>query len=344
MERFLGRRQRLLEQMRRQTLAMREQQYRVLVREYRPTANRLNAAYANLQKNLEARLVALEDEKTLERDSASVRRLLGELNDDLETMASIIDEEAAKLQTSGFRTGVRMGEVNLNSAGVRGVRFGQTAIETIRAGFDYVDSAAFRDVVGEYASHHVDKIADTIGFAIQRGLNPRQTARLIREYMEGSNPRADAERLTRTTQLYAARQGTRGIYEAVGTRFWIWIANIGNPRTCMACIAQHGTRHPISEILNDHHNGRCAMAPLTPTWAELGFEDGQDVGIESGLAWFERQDQKVQQQIMGRRMWGEWKAEKFELSPDTLTTTYQNPIFGEMRRRKSLAEVLAYTE
>ena len=54
---------------------------------------------------------------------------------------------------------------------------------------------------------------------------------------------------------------------------WEWWAQLDSSRTCISCIAQHGTRHPADEPGPlDHHQGRCVAVPATKSWRELGFD------------------------------------------------------------------------
>ena len=101
----------------------------------------------------------------------------------------------------------------------------------------------------------------------------------------------------------------------------------------------HGTRHPITEVLNDHHNGRCAMVPETPAWSELGVR-GQEVVMETGLDWLRRQPAAIQQKVMGPKMYQAWRSGLIDLTPDVIVTTYENDVFGEMRRPRSVDDMI----
>jgi hypothetical protein len=116
---------------------------------------------------------------------------------------------------------------------------------------------------------------------------------------------------------------------------WMWSANIGNSRTCLACIAMHGTIHPSTEVLNDHWKGRCAMMPITPKWSDLGIVGANEDAPFTGVAWFEAQPDSVQIQAMGGELYDFWRAGLFKFDARTVVTTDSHPVFGEMRHRKS---------
>lgn len=108
----------------------------------------------------------------------------------------------------------------------------------------------------------------------------------------------------------------------------------------MSCIAQHGSIHPVTEVLNDHHNGRCAMVPLTVSWESLGFPGLPDTrpSVPSGEAWFTGLSEAEQQRTMGPAMWRAWKAG--EVRWEDLSRAHTDPVYGEMRTAASLRALL----
>lgn len=261
------------------------------------------------------------------------------LERELDDLQDAVVDVSAQLQNAGAEDGVRAGIAALQRGGVSAT-YHLPTVETIQAGISYVDSAAWRAAVGKLARYHADAAADAVLDAIARGINPRQTARWLRAYFnESRRPMVDALRMARTTQLYAAREGTRQIYERTGVEQWIWSANLGNPRTCFSCVCLHGTVHPVSEVLNDHHNGRCAPIPVTPRWAELGIAGGRELAIETGVDWFRKLPTEQQASIMGPKFYEAWTAGAFRL--EQVPRLYHNDIFGPMWRKSTLAELLA---
>jgi hypothetical protein len=194
--------------------------------------------------------------------------------------------------------------------------------------------------LGEAVASQVERRL-LLGIAL--GWNPRKIASAIsRELGQGL---AWALRTARTAQLWAYREANRASYVAnsdiVGG--WIWHAAL-DERTCMSCIAMHGTFHKPDEVLNDHHNGRCAMVPVTKTWEELGFKGLPDTRpqVGSGRDWFEDLSAAQQQGYMGGAMWDAWQAGKVDW--DQLSAERDDPVYGLMRSMPSLKELLGEDE
>lgn len=163
--------------------------------------------------------------------------------------------------------------------------------------------------------------------ALHRPLSDDATARvkahLVRSVAAGENPRATARRITRgieaefngarnralviaRTELLdahrAASRETRSANTAV-LAGWTWCATLDR-RTCPACLAMHGTRHPAGEAGPlGHQQCRCTALPLTRSWRDLGFDlDEPDDVLPDARAWFDAQPPAVQDHIVGRRV------------------------------------------
>lgn len=191
--------------------------------------------------------------------------------------------------------------------------------------------------LGEAVASGVEKVL-LQGIAL--GFNPRKVASIIsRELGQGLTW---SLRTARTAQLWAYREATRAAYVAnsdiVGG--WIWHAKLGDGRTCISCIVQHGTIHPNTETLNDHHQGRCAMLPLTKTWAELGFPGIPEtrVQVPLGRDWFDTLSDAEQQRTMGKAKWAAWKAGR--INWEDLSAEHDDDIYGTMRVEASLRDLL----
>jgi len=96
-------------------------------------------------------------------------------------------------------------------------------------------------------------------------------------------------------------------------------------------VAQHGTLHDLSETLNDHHNGRCAMLP-----AVKGFDS--PLNGFTGEQWFAQLPANQQQAMLGPGKYTAWKAGQFEFS--ALSGMRVDPVYGPMRVEETLQSLV----
>ena len=201
--------------------------------------------------------------------------------------------------------------------------------------------------VGAPLSNLLDKLPrisaqvarDTLIQGVVLGRGTRQIAADMQQAFGGNLVRA--LRISRTETIGAYRraansryQGNRNVLEG-----WVWVAAL-NSRTCAACIAQHGSFHPLDEAFASHPACRCAPAPQTRPWAELGFPDVPEtrIDIESGETWFARQPATAQKQILGpgkHRAFVEGRITLADLVEPT-----DSPVWGAGIRERSLRDAL----
>lgn len=323
-----------------------------LVQSYEPVAARVFRAYERTLPRLDAEIDVLTRRlnAAIDNDNDDEAARLGETRaaleqfrrgvaQQLDDFTDAINADLAGLEAAGIEAGARVAITNLRAGGVN-VGWGIVPIETLQEAASIVDSDAFRQRLADMGAWHADAVSDIVLAAGGSGQNPNATATLIRDYFQGSQrPLQDATRWARTTQVYAARRATRTIYEASGVQQWMWSASLDN-RTCLACIAMHGTVHPVSETLNDHHNGRCAMVPITPAWFDLGMIDESGIiKIESGIDWFNRLDANEQRERMGPELYQAWRSGRVNFDAATIVGEYDNDVFGTMRRRRTNTEI-----
>jgi hypothetical protein len=137
------------------------------------------------------------------------------------------------------------------------------------------------------------------------GANPKITAaRMVRRAEGGFNGGLTrALTISRTETLDAHRNAARAhdLANADTLTGWQWIAQL-TARTCPSCWEQHGTVHPVDEAGPlDHQNGRCARAPKTKTWADLGFPDLDEPAdlLPDARATFGQLPRNEQMRVMG---------------------------------------------
>ena len=183
--------------------------------------------------------------------------------------------------------------------------------------------------VGELAGATSDYVIEKLLEGVTLGYNPKKIARAFGDaYGRGLT---DALRMVRTVQLYSYREANRASYTANSdvVKGWQWGATLDG-LTCMSCIAQHGTIHPLDERLNDHHNGRCAMIPVTILFPPAIQENGEE--------WFSKQPEGAQRNMMGGTFYDAYKGGAFKFGE--LSAEHEDSVYGEMRSVAPLWKLL----
>lgn len=208
------------------------------------------------------------------------------------------------------------GSINISFAAMP-----RDAVETI-AGF-LQDGSPLQDVIAKYAADSVQGFAETMVTGMAAGWNPRRLARELRDAFGVGL--GEALRISRTEQLRAYRAATLNAYrnsDGIVTA-WERMAAI-DIRTCLACIMLDGTVYELEDEMEDHPNGRCAILPITKSYAELGINAPEpNFQREQGEDWFRRQPDAVQQDMMGTGKWNAWQDGHFELKdlPHQITSS-----------------------
>ena len=182
--------------------------------------------------------------------------------------------------------------------------------------------------IGLWAGNSTDAVIKAIIDGVGLGRNPRKIAADISRALGLSLQ--DALRTTRTVQLWAYREATRANFIANSDfiKGWIWHAAL-DERTCLSCLNMHGTIHPLSEPLNDHYNGRCAMLP---------YPAGEGVIQTTGKEYFDGLSEAEQQGRMGKARYKAYKDGLFDFSK--LTRELDDPVYGAMRSETPLKDLL----
>lgn len=137
--------------------------------------------------------------------------------------------------------------------------------------------------------HARQEIQDALIEGVALGRGARAIARNLELALAGN--RARALRIARTETLRSYREA--GHQAALANREflsgWVWLSAL-NGRCCAACVALHGTFHPLEERMATHVNCRCTR---------LDVLAGQPSPVtETGVDWFAAQPASLQAEIL----------------------------------------------
>lgn len=284
---------------------------------------------------------------------------------DLAAMQSLLDSiqvEIAKFAKDMGAGLERATAIEINAAGLDAERL-------VQLNFPQMERAR---VMGTWSRIHPEQVYRMYGFVDPRGPLFRSLEqnfskdvaeltreKLLRGFVMGKNPREIARWLAssldeslgtglnwamsmaRTSVVWSYRAASHANYIANQqvVKGWYWWAELDD-RVCLSCVMQHGSFHPVTEILADHHLGRCAPLPATVSYAELGIQGIPEEPFtpERGEDWFSRQAEDYQKQLMGPAMWKAWKGGAVTF--DQLSRPYMDDVYGKMFSAPSLKELL----
>jgi hypothetical protein len=172
---------------------------------------------------------------------------------------------------------------------------------------------------------------------ISLGWSPIRIAREIRNTTEGF-PSAQANNLMRTLQMTSYRDATR-IHQQANVEIIDSVIRVASldDRTCLSCIALHGTviwnsednaNEPIPRV-HDHHQGRCTSVVQVK---------GRELRVQTGAQWFYAQSEARQRLIAGDANYNALQANAVSLSD--FPQEYEDEVFGTMLRESSLQGIL----
>lgn len=201
------------------------------------------------------------------------------------------------------------------------------------------DGSPLRDLLDDLGPDASRRVRDELIRGVGTGRNPRETARRIRDALDGNRKRA--ELIARTEQLRASRSASVASYDANQdiVAGWIWHSAL-DERTCLSCVTMHGTFFPSSEVFASHPACRCSPIPKTRSFAELGFSDIPETAIDvpPGSDWFWSQPEHIQVRMAGPAKFAALKTGA--LSLDDLVGFRVDKKWGPVRWERSLKDAL----
>ena len=257
------------------------------------------------------------------RKLTEYKRVMADVRAELGRYGVVVDDVVASAQAQAAEAGAKAGSQMILDM------FPESAQASIQAVLQRMPKEAVTAMVGALQEQSPlasktlarwgDMAAKSMGEQLVKGLTmgvgSRKTAREIMRSLDPilGMPLTKALTIARTETNRAFRYATRATYEANPhiVKDWVWMSAI-NSGPCLACLAMHGTKHSMSESLDDHPNGRCTMAPIVPTFRELGLDVDEPIGdLPTGKQVFDGMSEAEQRAMMGNTRYEAYKAGKF---------------------------------
>lgn len=286
--------------------------------------------------------------QSMSADDPTLRALLADFGDVLRKDAILIDAAAPDVQAIGIdaagqfvrRTALPgYSDPMLNSIGVR---WNYVDPEAVMKAVEFTGTDAWRAQLEQYQQGISEQVRAIAIRGIVSGQGPLTIAADVRAAV-ANIPAYRANSIMRTTQLesYRAAVAENQLANSDILMEQIRIAALDD-RTCLACIALHGTIMPIGEVVEDHENGRCTS--VTRLKGELGdlifqqFVGSDPVTFKTGEEWFSVLPKARQREIAGDAAYNALKANEVILQD--FVQHHTSEVFGSMIHQASLADIL----
>lgn len=210
-----------------------------------------------------------------------------------------------------------------------GIRFNTPDPEAVQSLVDVSNKPAWNELLRTYRQNNITSLNQSVLTSFIMGESPLRAAERLSN-IATEMPLYTASTIARTLYLYSYRQAT-AVNQVANADISARIVRVAvlDGRTCMACIALHGTEVPIGTAVSDHWNGRC-IGVMQIKGAERPVQSGED--------WFNTRTQEQQIDQMGNAAYLAWKARAIRISD--LANHTRDPLFGEMVQEASLKGLL----
>lgn len=239
------------------------------------------------------------NEARLENLLREVRLQLDEYSKDALEFTLRAREDAYEL---GAVHAIRLGEMSvlgdfagLNSKAFADAQAMLSNASPLKALFDEISPTA------------VSAMREVFAEALTLGYNPRKTASIMKNRVEGLSKNR-ATLIARTETIRAYRSASSDVFRANSDVLagWIW-TSAKTPATCGLCLALDGTFFPIERELESHPACRCSKKPLPNT-------DFERKSPPNGEEYFKSLTPAEQDRILGKRKGALYREGKFKLS------------------------------
>jgi hypothetical protein len=326
-------------------------------------AQAMKAAHDNTLAVIEAELDKLYDQMTQAIASGetfslyklyeaerleTIKRLITSQVDQFGALAQTM---TGRLQEDGVHLGLDAALQMLQVQVPPGISwsFGQPSLEALAQLIGATQSGSpLADLFKGFGVEAAEKAGQALISGVTLGWNPRQIAPFVREKLGISRNRALVLSRNESLRCYrgAALETYRANDDVVGE--WRWTC-AKNKRTCIACIMMDGKTFPLSREFFGHVQDRCTPVPITKSWEDILGPLGIDTSnipdtrpnIESGEAWFHRQDEAVQRHILGDRRYELWKDPRNSISLKSFVGLTHDKDWGSSVKVRSLKDILS---
>jgi len=328
-------------------LAASEAYLKQLERSGSAASKRLIAQYATALARLQRQVDRLEQQLResvdgtlaqlyrLDRYQALIEQVADEMGRLGSQLAQVAHTAAVNAASVGATSGINVGRLAAGRGPI-GDAFMLLDRATIERASAFVNpqSPLYRRLVRDYSRAWAEVIAQQYVSGIAQGWNPRRIKAAILRTLTTAVP-AHIETTIRTAQLWTYHSTQQAVWQTSGlVDYWTWHAALGQPRTCASCIAKHGSRHPVSEVLRDHHNGRCAQVPHVVGTPAQNIPSGESV-----FAAYSQQQQMALASAAGwLPQWRAWQAGAIKFSD--LSQAHDDDVYGPMFTQASLKSLL----
>jgi hypothetical protein len=217
--------------------------------------------------------------------------------------------------------------------------------ETLEAATNFVESKAWIARMEKWGVGYAALTHDTIIAEIARGAGPLAVSAKLRE-LATNIPAHAADNLMRTLQLTSYREASLEM-EKVNGRYIIKKIRIAalDMRTCLTCIALHGTELEPGERVDDHYRGRCTEYYVVPggdpfpsvMQSDSSPGERNFVPWQNGTDWFNSlPEERQKQQASFMSVPGKWSAFKAGTPLSAFVAEHHDSVFGRQVVENSL--------
>lgn len=280
-------------------------------------------------------------------DNPVMRALLADLDDTMKVNARVVDGAAEAVQQTGINAASTI-QRQLALPGITdqqlarlGVTWNKPDPAAVAQLVQYSQSDNWANLLAQYGQGIVDTVNNQAIRGIASGWSPLRTARNIRDITENL-PASQANTLMRTLQLTSYRDGT-AIQQTANQDIASQVIRIAalDARTCLSCIALHGTviwdsetdaGQPVPRV-DDHWNGRCTSVVQVK---------GRPLNVQTGVDWFNNlSTERQQQQASFADSPGKWQAfQNGDVTLQDFVHQHQDDTFGQMVTEATLSGAL----